>query len=240
MISLIKSIVDMVYKDRRLLMLVMVINIMGSLFGVYYYWDQLMMTPPYLWIFVPDCPLYTFFMVLILTGLMSGRMSDTFNAITAVGLSMYGAWTMLVLAYFSEIFFAPQNMVMSSVLFVAHLGMALECVLLLPYLKDVKAGRWLIAGAWFLAQVTVDYFYSFMYHGSLMRTHPLAIMEYYARMSGYGMEALLPKLDTLMLITYAMVFIFLAAIIALSKAWPDNARKVTSVSPMEIKGEGHG
>jgi len=50
-----KWVVDLVYGDKRLLALIVLINIAGSAFGLYYYWEQLMMTPWYYWIFVPDC-----------------------------------------------------------------------------------------------------------------------------------------------------------------------------------------
>ncbi len=138
MINPVKMVVDLVFKDKRILALIIIINIIGSLFGLYYYWDQLMMTPWYLWLFVPDCPLYSFLMVFALAFIAAGKRYDTFNVVTAVGLAMYGTWTMLVLLYFSEIYFAPENALMSSGLWISHLGLALESVLLLPYIK--KAG----------------------------------------------------------------------------------------------------
>ena len=97
-----------------------------------------MMTPWYLSIFVPDCPLYTFLMIFALIFLVLGKRYNTFNTIVTVGLSMYGTWTMLVLLYFNELYFSPANALMSTGLFVSHGGMALESVLLLPYLKKTK------------------------------------------------------------------------------------------------------
>ncbi|MDI6897616.1 DUF1405 domain-containing protein [Methanocella conradii] len=214
----VKTVVGLVYGDRRLLALVMLINVAGSAFGLYYYRDQLMMTPWYYWLFVPDCPLYTFFMIFALLFIMMGKRFDTFNTITAVGLAMYGTWTMLVLIYFGEAFFAPENALMSSALWISHLGMALESIFLLPYIKKARIASWLIAGAWLLLQGFMDYFVPFMYNGQAMRLHPLAIMEYYTRgMSSF--PVLEAKLDTMMYVTLAMTVIFIALIYILSRNW---------------------
>lgn len=218
MINPVKYVIDLVYGDKRILALVIIINIIGSLFGLYYYWDQLMMTPWYYWIFVPDCPLYTFFMIFALLFIAMGKRFDTFNTITAVGLAMYGTWTMIILLYFSEVFFAPQNALMSVGLWVSHCGMALESVLLLPYIKRSGPVSWAIAGAWFLAQDYFDYFVPFTYAGLPMRLHPLAIMEYYTQGTA-GISQLLSKLDMVMYLTFALTVAFIIAMFALSKIW---------------------
>lgn len=218
MIKIIRSIIDWIYRDHRILTIIIAINIIGSLFGLYYYWEQLMMTPWYLWIFVPDCPLYTFLMIFALLFLVLGKRYDIFNTVTAVGLSMYGTWTMFVLLYFNEIYFSPANALMSTGLFVSHFGMAIESVLLLPYLKNTKIAPWLIAGAWFLIQTVFDYFVPFTYDGLAMRLHPLAILEYYYKGSDY-FGVLSSKLDVVMYVTFAMCFIFVGIIYVLSKTW---------------------
>ncbi len=222
MLNPVKIVVDLVYGHKALLGLVILINIFGSLFGLYYYWDQLMMTPWYYWIFVPDCPLYTFFMIFALIFLIFGKRNDIFNTITAVGLAMYGTWTMIVLLYFSEIYFAPVNALMSTGLFVSHCGMALESVLLMPYLKKTSIVPWLIAGAWFLVQTFFDYFVPFTYNGLTMRLHPLAILEYYSQ--GYpGFDVLSLKLGVVMYMTFAMCILFVGIVYALSKTWDMSA-----------------
>lgn len=211
-------VVDLVYGHKALLALVILINIVGSLFGLYYYWDQLMMTPWYYWLFVPDCPLYTFLLIFALIFIAAGKRYDTFNVATAVGLAMYGAWTMFVLLFFSEVYFAPENALMSVGLWVSHGGMALESILLMPYIKKAGVFFWLIAGAWFLVQTFFDYFVPFTYAGLPMRLHPLAILEYYT-LGTYSFGILEAKLEAMMYITFAMVLIFIVAMFALSRAW---------------------
>lgn len=218
MFNPVKFVVDLVYGDKRLLAIIILTNIIGSAFGLYYYWDQLMMTPWHYWLFVPDCPLYTFFMIFALLFIALGRRNDTFNVITAIGLAMYGAWTMFVLIYFGEIYFAPENALMSAGLWISHCGMALESIFLLPYIKKAGIVSWIVAAAWFLLQDFMDYFVPFMSHGQVMRLHPLALMEYYTRgMSSFSFLA--AKLDTMMYITFAMTFIFVVLLYVVSRKW---------------------
>jgi len=215
-INPVKAVVDIVYGHKPVLALVIIINIIGSLFGLYYYWEQLMMTPWYYWLLVPDCPLYTFLMIFALLFIAAGKRYDTFNVVTAAGLAMYGAWTMFVLLYFREVYFTLWNAPMSAALWVSHGGMALESVLLLPYIKKAGIVSWLIAGAWFLAHTFFDYFVPFVYDGAAMRLHPLAIMEYYAQgAAGYGY--LLAKLDTMMYATFALSLFTIALLLVISK-----------------------
>lgn len=219
MFKAITSLVDHMLEDNRILTLFIIINIFGSLFGVYFYWEQFMMTPWYLLIFVPDCPLYTFFMIFALAGIIMGKMSDTFNTVTAIGLSMYGVWTMLVLLYFPEFYFRPDNFAMSSGLFISHSGMAIESVLLLPYLKNVNPVAWVVSGAWFLIQTAMDYLFYFTSNGLPMRTHPLAISEYYFQGSLW-FGKFIAKIDTVMYVTFAMAVLFPVLIYTASKLWP--------------------
>jgi uncharacterized membrane protein YpjA len=216
MYSLPRKIIETVNGDRRLLVIVLLINVAGSLFGFYYYWDQLMMTPWYLWPAVPDCPLYTFFMIFALLLILLKKPSDTLNTVTAVGLSMYGTWTVVVLLYFSEIYFSPGNALMSTALWVSHAGMALEGFLLLPYLTGVKPFAWAFTAIWFLALDAVDFFYSFTVGGLPMSTHPLAILEYVLRGTDVVLQA---KIDSLVYVTFGLSLIFFTAMMALSRAY---------------------
>jgi uncharacterized membrane protein YpjA len=222
MFGILRKIIDGINADRRLLIIILLINVAGSLFGLYYYWDQLMMTPWYLWLAVPDCPLYTFFMIFALLFIILGKPSDTLNTVTAVGLTMYGAWTVIVLLYFGEIYFNPPNALMSSALWTSHAGMGLEGLLLLPYLTRVKPISWAITAVWFLVLDSVDYFYHFTYQGMSMRTHPLAIMEYYSGVNDILLQA---KIDTLLYVTFGLTVIFFILMVALSRLYAKAPQK---------------
>ncbi len=42
------------------------INLAGTVYGMYWYWDQLAVTPVYLWLFTPDCPLASLYFTVTL------------------------------------------------------------------------------------------------------------------------------------------------------------------------------
>jgi uncharacterized membrane protein YpjA len=46
-----------IVENTPLLIAIIIINIAGSLVGLFYYWDQLVSASPFAWIFIPDCPL---------------------------------------------------------------------------------------------------------------------------------------------------------------------------------------
>jgi hypothetical protein len=96
--------------------------------------------------------------------------------------------------------------------------MALECIFLLPHVKNAGIASWAVATAWFLLQTFMDYFVPFTYNGEAMRLHPLALMEYYTQgMSSFGF--LSAKIDTMMYITFAMALIFAGLIYIVSRRW---------------------
>lgn len=217
-----RRIIETINGNRWLLFVVLLINIAGSFLGLYYYWDQLAMTPWYLWLAVPDCPLYTFFMAIALTLILIGKPWNTFNAITAVGLSMYGTWTVLVLLYFGEFFFSPAFATGSWERLVSHGGMALEGFLLLPYLTKTKPFSWAVTALWFLVLDSVDYYYHFTLDGLSMRTHPLAVMEVYHLVSP-------AKIDMLPVITFGLSVAFFVAMVVLSIAYGKGQQKKRSL-----------
>ncbi len=133
--------------------LLLLINFGAVLVGYMYYQDQLAATPFYLWIFVPDCPFYVLLFLLSFSGLVK---SETFNFVVSIGLVKYALWTMFVLLFYSGTFFSPAYASQSYFLFFAHIGMALQCLLLLPKKVDIRMLG--IALAWFLLNDFMDYF----------------------------------------------------------------------------------
>jgi uncharacterized membrane protein YpjA len=111
--------------------ILILVNVAGFLFGMYYYWPQLSGTPVGYWLFVADCPLFVLFFALIL--LFDVR-DNFWNVFVSVGLLKYGLWTVFVILLSWNAFIA-WNPVMYPLLLVAHLGMALEFVFLLPRMR---------------------------------------------------------------------------------------------------------
>ena len=138
-----------------------VINVVaGVLGGIYWYGPELLRTPWWAMVFVPDCPLFSFLFAVALAGIGWNRGRDgkewtLFNALTAVGLVKYGLWTITVWVLFWS---AGYSATVESVLMTtAHVGMVLEGVLLFSFVTRLRWHHVLIAGAWFFLSDWVDY-----------------------------------------------------------------------------------
>jgi uncharacterized membrane protein YpjA len=147
-----------IVENTPLLIAIIIINIAGSLVGLFYYWDQLVSASPFAWIFIPDCPLYTLLVAVVLAVYASTkRSSDLINFITAVGLAKYGTWTVIVVLGFSTFYFSVDS-TLYTVLILMHVAMAAEFILPLLLIRQLKYRFTAIALVWFLANDFSDYF----------------------------------------------------------------------------------
>lgn len=130
-------------------------NLLGTFIGFIYYYQQLSDTDPLLWVFVPDCPLYTgLFAILAFLSLIDVR-NDWFGFLVSVGLMKYAAWTLFVLAFYSDYFFSSGIWLQSATLFTLHIGMLLEGFTI----PSKRIEGWQVAAtlAWFIINDCVDY-----------------------------------------------------------------------------------
>lgn len=135
----------------------MVINLLGTQYGFYYYYKQLSETPFYLTLFVPDCPLYTFFMALILIlYLLEYEIPSLVANITFVGLIKYGIWTEFVFSIFPKYFFSDSLHNQTMILLFFHIGMILQSILLIPFISKSKK-IFFFTLFWFLLNDFFDY-----------------------------------------------------------------------------------
>lgn len=147
-----------IVENTPLLIAIIIINVAGSLVGLFYYWDQLVSASPFAWIFIPDCPLYTMLAAVVLAVYASTkRGSDLINFITAVGLAKYGTWTVVVVLWFSAFYFSVDSS-LYTVLVLLHVAMAAQFVLPLLLIRQLKPHLAAVALVWFLANDFADYF----------------------------------------------------------------------------------
>ncbi len=132
-------------------------NAIGAAYGfIFYYGQQLLTTNPLLWVFVPDCPLYAFLFALALILLSEKTKAGWFYFLVFVGAVKYGFWTMFVLANYSYYYFTPELSLMYGVLFISHLVLFAEPLVLLGRIS-VKRETLALAIFWFLLNDWVDY-----------------------------------------------------------------------------------
>jgi len=147
-----------IVENTPLMIAIIIINIAGSVVGLFYYWDQLVSASPFALVFIPDCPLYTMLVAVVLAVYASTkRSSDLINFITAVGLAKYGTWTVFVVLGFSAFYFSVDSS-LYTVLVLMHIAMAAEFILPLLLIRQLRYRITAVALVWFLANDFADYF----------------------------------------------------------------------------------
>ncbi|MEM3555472.1 MAG: DUF1405 domain-containing protein [Candidatus Micrarchaeia archaeon] len=158
---------------KNILFLIIVINFIGMLYGYYYYYEQLTSSPLWLWVFIPDCPFYVTVFTLVLILALFGFENKLLSCIGAVGMMKYGVWTLLALLVFHEYFFSESLWLLSSILFILHIGMFAEGPLLIN--KKLSGKHFLATLIWFLINDYFDYFHGYtnLLGEYIIGTHPL-------------------------------------------------------------------
>lgn len=137
--------------------LVVVVNLVGTAFGFWYYRFQFSAEPVAMWPFVPDSPVATLFIALSL-GLWSlGRPNEYLNALAFFGCWKLGLWTPYVLVVFADGFLASTPIPLYAFLLSSHLAMVVEGFLIHRYgTFPVRAVA--VAVLWYGLNDVVDYF----------------------------------------------------------------------------------
>ncbi len=150
--------------------IILVILTLATLgFGGYFYYGQLASTPFYLWLFVPDCPLYAALAsVILLSGWpkggqgLLGALAAPFRFTIASACALYGSWTIFVFIVYWTAYLAPTQLPITLILIFGHLGMILQAMLVLPKKKEIGAAAgWLLAlvlaWLWLGLNTLIDY-----------------------------------------------------------------------------------
>lgn len=117
--------------DFRFLTGLFLINIIGSLYGYYWYWDQLSSTNKLLLPFVPDSPLSTTLFAIVLLLKIKKKHVAFLPLLASAFLIKYGLWAVAVnlhLIFIGEGFTWINLMLASS-----HFGMAIQGVIYYPF-----------------------------------------------------------------------------------------------------------
>ncbi|MFC6952720.1 DUF1405 domain-containing protein [Halorubellus litoreus] len=152
----------------RLVWLVVATNVLGTLFGFYYYglsplepdfvWEgsQFALEPLAMWPLVPDSPVATLFIALAFGAWALGRSNEYLTALAFFGCLKLGAWTPFVLLAFQSDF-AYTGVLMYNFLFWSHLAMVLQGFVL-HRIGDFPVKAVALAAGWYLLNDVVDYF----------------------------------------------------------------------------------
>ncbi|MFA8438018.1 DUF1405 domain-containing protein [Pueribacillus sp. YX66] len=146
-----------VLKQRSVLWILLIINLLGTIYGYIWYGYQLANTPWYFIPFVPDSPTASLFFVFVLIGFLLGRNFSLLEALAAITLFKYGIWA--VGMNIGGILISNTITIENWMLILSHLGMAIQAILYAPFFR-IKTIHFLFAVIWTFHNDVIDYIYN--------------------------------------------------------------------------------
>lgn len=151
--------------QRHFLIILFVINLLGTIYGYIWYEVQLAQTPLIFLPFVPDSPTASLFFTIVLLFFIFGKNVPYIEALALTSLFKYGIWAVVmnVLTLVIDGSLSPQ----AYMLIFSHAGMAIQGLLYSSFYK-IKLKHLALASIWILHNDIIDYVYGMMpIYGSL-------------------------------------------------------------------------
>lgn len=144
---------------RAFLTLLLIINILGTAYGYYWYKGQLAITEPQFYIFVPDSPTASLFFCFVLVGWLVGKNYKLMEVLALVTLIKYGLWAVVM----NLLTFVESGSLgwMGWMLVASHFLMAVQAVLYLPNYR-FEVWHVAVAAVWTLHNDVIDYLFGQM------------------------------------------------------------------------------
>ncbi|HLS60178.1 MAG TPA: DUF1405 domain-containing protein [Virgibacillus sp.] len=145
--------------DKRFLIVLFIINLLGTIYGYLWYESQLVITPAIFLVFVPDSPTASLFFTIFLLFFIFNKSTPYIEALAITSLFKYGIWAVVMngLTLMIDGSLSWQGyMLMAS-----HAGMAIQGLLYAPY-YTIKLRHLVIASIWILHNDIIDYVFGMM------------------------------------------------------------------------------
>lgn len=142
--------------QQRFTIPLVIINVLGSLYGYYWYHEQLAGTSFHLWLFVSDSPLSSTLFALALLIRGNSPLRRLFQVIAFTAAIKYGIWAIVIITHYWAL---HGNIEFTEImLWASHLGLAAEGFI---FLKTLRVERIIgyITGMWMLLNDILDYLY---------------------------------------------------------------------------------
>ncbi|GLY09786.1 DUF1405 domain-containing protein [Pseudobacillus badius] len=140
--------------NRKFLLLLFVINLVGTIYGYIWYAPQLVRTDWFFWPFVPDSPTASLFFTIVLLGFLWRKSWGLMEALAIVTLFKYGIWAVVMNGLVWKVTGSlPWEGYM---LMASHLGMAVQGLLYSPFYR-IKPWHLAVAALWALHNEIIDY-----------------------------------------------------------------------------------
>ncbi|EWG10858.1 DUF1405 domain-containing protein [Cytobacillus firmus] len=140
--------------SRAMLILLLIINTAGTIYGYIWYKWQLVDTPPIFLPFVPDSPTASLFFMFVLIAFLLGKNWPMFEALAIVTLIKYGIWAVVMNLLVFQV--TGELDPVALMLIFSHGAMAVQGVLYAPFYR-FKTWHLVITGIWTLHNDVIDY-----------------------------------------------------------------------------------
>ena len=144
---------------RQFLILLFIINLLGTIYGYIWYQSQLMQTPTIFLPFVPDSPTASLFFTIFLLFFIFGKNVPYIEALAITSLFKYGIWA-VVMNIFTMIVDGSIGW-QGWMLIASHAGMAIQGILYAPYYK-IQLRHLTVAAIVILHNDIIDYVFGMM------------------------------------------------------------------------------
>ncbi|MFJ8065127.1 DUF1405 domain-containing protein [Psychrobacillus sp. NPDC096426] len=154
-----KTYVKLVLFNKSFMWLLFIVNLVGTIYGYYWYESQLSNTEPKFLLFVPDSPTASLFFTIALLGWLWKKNWKLIEALALITLVKYGVWAVVmnIWTYVENDYLGW----MGWMLVASHFAMALQAVLYIPNYK-FKFVHIFIASVWTLHNDVIDYVFGQM------------------------------------------------------------------------------
>lgn len=145
--------------SRSFLVLLLIVNVLGTIYGYYWYKSQLAITEPQFYLFVPDSPTASLFFSIALFGWIIGKHFKLIESLALVTLVKYGFWA--VVMNFLTLFQTGSIGAAGWMLVASHFMMAVQALIYIPMYR-FKLWHVFAAAIWTLHNDVIDYVYGQM------------------------------------------------------------------------------
>ncbi|HEC4232867.1 TPA: DUF1405 domain-containing protein [Staphylococcus aureus] len=154
--------------QRSWLMMLLICNILGMIYGYIWYGEQLSHTPWHFKIFVPDSPTAILFLVISISMILIQKQNSIIDALAFVTLFKYGIWAVIM----NILFIIEQGdiTVNGLILMFSHSIMAVQAIYFYPSFKRSMIGI-SVAMTWVFLNDYIDYFHLQFPYYDFITTH---------------------------------------------------------------------
>ena len=151
--------IQCILRDKRFILFLFIVNLLGTIYGFIWYEPQLIETPWYFLAFVPDSPTASLFFTIFLFFALLNRNIPYIEALGIVTLFKYGVWAVAMNLF--TLYVDGSLSWQGYMLIASHAGMAIQGLLYAPQYK-IRMKHLLFAAIWTVHNDIIDYVFGMM------------------------------------------------------------------------------